>query len=407
MRGMPRKTRMFKVRQKGFLVTDHRDTIDRLHTKHASDLFHDDKRLVALEKETRQLRQEIQQLEEKQKDPQTHNAYFVARKLFDKREALERSEKKKSKCQPMRAFLEYHAQVFPILQQYYANRQLYDDDPEQVSRHGRPIDRGPDTKHRQQFGAFSVFVQKGNQSKTTNKEALYKQYVSILRGEPRMDMAKEEPCAHCGHNQFLVNEESNYVCALCGIVHDKFTDHKPGYKEMQEREYRRKFRYERSNNFADCIDRAQGRERVDIPEKIMADLRTEIQKQNLRRGQITEHRVKTLLKHTGHNKYYKHKTHIRNKLLGTQQKDRFTDQQVATLKHMFAEVQLPFEKYCPDDRSSFLSYQYVLRKFCELLELDKIAVRFPYLKDRQKLRKHDTVWKNICSEVGYQFIPSL
>lgn len=37
------------------------------------------------------------------------------------------------------------------------------------------------------------------------------------------------------------------------------------------------------------------------------------------------------------------------------------------LKHMFGEIQEPFEKHCPPTRKNFLSYSFVLYKFCELL----------------------------------------
>ena len=47
---------------------------------------------------------------------------------------------------------------------------------------------------------------------------------------------------------------------------------------------------------------------------------------------------------------------------------------------MFKDIQQPFQKHCPDDRKNFLSYSYVLHKFCELLELDEFLKCFPYLK---------------------------
>lgn len=77
------------------------------------------------------------------------------------------------------------------------------------------------------------------------------------------------------------------------------------------------------------------------------------------------------------------------------------------LRHMFRQIQLPFERHRPKGRINFLSYSYVLHKFCELLELDEFIKYFPLLKSREKLRQQDRVWKNICRDLRWQFIPSI
>jgi hypothetical protein len=78
-----------------------------------------------------------------------------------------------------------------------------------------------------------------------------------------------------------------------------------------------------------------------------------------------------------------------------------------TFKSMFMQIQDPFEKHCPPTRKNFLSYSYVFHKFCQLLELDELLVYFPLLKSREKLFEQDKIWKNICKELRWQFIPSL
>ena len=74
---------------------------------------------------------------------------------------------------------------------------------------------------------------------------------------------------------------------------------------------------------------------------------------------------------------------------------------------MFKEIQVPFEKFCPEKRKNFLSYNYVMYKFFELLELDEYLSCFQLLKSRNKLHQQDLIWKNICQSVKWQFIPSL
>ena len=50
-------------------------------------------------------------------------------------------------------------------------------------------------------------------------------------------------------------------------------------------------------------------------------------------------------------------------------------------------------KHCPDNRKNFLSYAYVLHKFCQLLELDDLLPYFPLLKSREKLQQQDQIWE--------------
>jgi hypothetical protein len=77
------------------------------------------------------------------------------------------------------------------------------------------------------------------------------------------------------------------------------------------------------------------------------------------------------------------------------------------LRYMFKEIQPSFQKNCPKDRSNFLSYSYVLYKFCELLDLDEYLPSFPLLKNRDKLYIQDKIWELICADLSWQFIRSV
>ena len=65
------------------------------------------------------------------------------------------------------------------------------------------------------------------------------------------------------------------------------------------------------------------------------------------------------------------------------------------------------EKYCPSTRKNFLSYSYVLYKFCQLLDKDEYLKYFTLLKSREKLHLQDQIWKKICEEVNWEFIQSI
>ena len=48
------------------------------------------------------------------------------------------------------------------------------------------------------------------------------------------------------------------------------------------------------------------------------------------------------------------------------------------LRIMFKDIQRPFDNNCPKERKNFLSYSYVLYKFCELLSEDSYLQYFPF-----------------------------
>ena len=77
------------------------------------------------------------------------------------------------------------------------------------------------------------------------------------------------------------------------------------------------------------------------------------------------------------------------------------------LCNLFMEIQKPYAKHCPDDRVNFLNYYYVLYKLCELLNENKFLPFFPMLKDPVKRIEQDEIWKKICKELRWQFIPTI
>lgn len=77
------------------------------------------------------------------------------------------------------------------------------------------------------------------------------------------------------------------------------------------------------------------------------------------------------------------------------------------LKSMFSQVQAPFEKHKPPTRQNFLSYGYTLYKFCELLGKDEYLQYFWMLKSNDKLYLQDQIWKKICKELQWEFIPTV
>jgi hypothetical protein len=110
-----------------------------------------------------------------------------------------------------------------------------------------------------------------------------------------------------------------------------------------------------------------------------------------------------------YHKYYEHAPQISQTISGKPppQMDLANEEK---MRLRFRQIQIPFEA-CPlklrGKRRNFLSYAFTLYKLCELEENDEFLQCFPLLKSKDRLRKHDIIWKFICEWNRWQYIPSL
>jgi hypothetical protein len=149
----------------------------------------------------------------------------------------------------------------------------------------------------------------------------------------------------------------------------------------------------------------QAKETTQIPEDIIQNIQSQIKKERIQIETMTNKKTKEILKKFGYNKYYEHIPFIKDKLgikppvMSPELEDK--------LCSLFMEIQRPYAKFCPDDRVNFLNYYYTIYKLCELLEEDEFLPYFPMLKDREKRIEQDCIWKKICEELNWQFIPTV
>jgi hypothetical protein len=214
-------------------------------------------------------------------------------------------------------------------------------------------------------------------------------------------------CAHCGCQERTTQLQDGYVfCNSCFTVEYILIDHeKPSYKDPpKEVSY---FAYKRINHFNEWLNQVQGKETTDIPEEVYDAILLEIKKQKLyNMAALTQKQIKSILKKLRYNRYYEHRAHIMHRLNGMPT-PHLPQELEDRLRHMFCQIQVPFLKHAPPSRKNFLSYSFCLNKLMQLLEQDQYLDSFPLLKSREKLHAQDLIWKKICNELGWDFIPSL
>ena len=213
-------------------------------------------------------------------------------------------------------------------------------------------------------------------------------------------------CINCNNNMSYKSRESEIFCDKCGYTDNILINNEKSFNKEIPREISY-FSYKRINHFNEWLAQFQAKETTDIPNEIYQKVSEELKKNiNIDIKNITNLQVRDILKKLKLSKYYEHIPNIANIITG-RTAPILTLHSEEILRSMFKDIQNPFMKHCPEERKNFLSYSYVLHKFCQLLELDDFLKYFPLLKSREKLQQQDKIWKNICLELDWQYIPSI
>lgn len=213
-------------------------------------------------------------------------------------------------------------------------------------------------------------------------------------------------CTQCHISLDCLVQEGIMVCPKCGYQELLLVEqNRPIYRQSSKEASH--YTYKRINHFNEWISQIQGKESTDIPEEIFEQIVAEIKKEKIKDlTKLSYNKMRYILKKLHRNKYYEHIYYIIYRLNGIPAPN-FSPELEEKLRNMFKEIQSPFLKYCPPDRKNFLSYSYVLYKFCQLLERDEYLKYFTLLKSREKLHLQDQIWKKICDEVQWEFIQSI
>jgi len=148
----------------------------------------------------------------------------------------------------------------------------------------------------------------------------------------------------------------------------------------------------------------QAKETTEISPAVLDMIRAELKKERITdMSKLKPSKLKEVIKKLKLNRCYDHVAHVLNRLNGISA-PVLSREVEEKLRFMFKEIQFSFVKHCPKKRSNFLSYSFVLYKFCELLELDEYLPCFPLLKSREKLYMQDKIWQKICEDMRWQFI---
>ena len=149
-------------------------------------------------------------------------------------------------------------------------------------------------------------------------------------------------------------------------------------------------------------------EKTEIPQVVVHKLLQECEKRSLNPmlspEKITYSRIREFLKDIGYSHFFENIVKI-IAILTRRPPLSFTESQKEELIDRFQEIQVAYENN-KGKRKNCLSYSYIMYKFCELLGYDQFLPFLPLLKAPQNLLAADRIWKLVCSECKYQYIPT-
>jgi hypothetical protein len=244
-----------------------------------------------------------------------------------------------------------------------------------------------------------------NQNKTNNIVQKYLSNIDDTFIDVNSFICQTDVCQICHKGELIpLEDEGLLICNACfRSIPYLIENEKPSYKEPPKEVCF--YAYKRINHFKEILAQFQGKETTQIPIEVIENIKLQIKKERIDLSQISNNKTKEILKKLGYNKYYEHIPFIKDKLgikppiMSPELED--------TLCNLFVELQSPYSKYCPDDRVNFLNYYYTAYKLCELLGEAQYLEHFPMLKDREKRIEQDSIWRKICEELDWEFIPTI
>ena len=200
-------------------------------------------------------------------------------------------------------------------------------------------------------------------------------------------------CDNCNTTRLYIPEEGRYVCTSCGETEYILTN----LATYSDKPYFKKFiPYIKINYLKERLKHIQSKEAKTIPESIILLI-----KANLSSEQCTIKQIRNIMKQHKLQKYYKNMHQIYCAVTGSQpiRISQKTEQQII---HMFKQIEPIYIKLCPN-RGKFLKYSYVLNKLFHILNMSDVASHFPLLKNKRQLSQHDSIFRQICEQLHWEF----
>jgi hypothetical protein len=239
--------------------------------------------------------------------------------------------------------------------------------------------------------------------------------VSLKKSSKKKNSSDIQKCIYCNSiNNFTVENCEILICNVCFA--QKQMINMVSYTDGNRVNPNAKYIYDRHQTFKNCISQYQGKQCINIPQKLYSDLEYQFEIHDLligdsntpreiRFGNITKTQINIFLKELKYSKYYEDVYLIYHTL--TLNKPDDIGYIEDKLIQDFGLVSNVYDKLFKKSisRKSFINTHYI---FFQLLIKNKHKCDkedFMVLKTIDRKNFHDSICSKIFDEIGWKFIP--
>lgn len=212
----------------------------------------------------------------------------------------------------------------------------------------------------------------------------------------------EDLCPSCNTKYKYIPTTSKLICTDCGNECD-FLDATSSRMTYGNSVEFTNYQYEKQAHFRKWMHSTQSRGKKPVPPEHIEKIILELHNSGYGYAQITILVIKKMLKKLKLSKHYQSTSQIWATITG-HNPPTLTPQEENQLECMFQKVQEVWDIVRPVNRSNFLSYPYVLYKFCQLIGRIDLLKFIILHKGSDKIKQEERIFEKICDQVKWTFI---
>lgn len=213
-----------------------------------------------------------------------------------------------------------------------------------------------------------------------------------------------DTCATCKTPMVLSTDGSMIMCHTCGHGYAYVDATSSAMAYGDEVEFST-FTYRKYNHFVEFLAKFTYQESGVVPPVIMENVMKGLEEDGVRPDEVDHQKVYAVLKRLSYRKYYDYLSQITTRITN-KPPPKLSPEETWTLKLLFRAIQAPFERHCPQDRTNFLSCQFVADCLLRLINREDLIPYLRPLKGADKRAKQRATMEKILAELGLKLPPS-
>lgn len=225
-----------------------------------------------------------------------------------------------------------------------------------------------------------------------------------------MECEQDEEMCPCCHSKSMTNILEGYACFNCGYLSN---DRMAGtavvplsFKETQNTQpVPPRFAYKKKSHLIQKLNQLLSKNYKHTNQVVIGEVVLELDKLKMDISTVTVEQIRTILKKLNRNDYYGDAYCLLRLIQKLPPVEIDTDIEEKII-YLFELCETSFAKH-KGDRKNFLSYNYTIYKLLQLLEQRHLLKNIDLLKSRERLISQDQIWKRICTDLQWRFIPTI